>query len=80
MIYRDDFPSKQELLTMDGIVITGSKHEIFTNDAEWKLKLCEMIRDIYDHNTSIKGTETKGIKLLGICFGHQIIIQALTDQ
>lgn len=90
MIYRDQFPSKEELLTFDGIVITGSKHDAFTDDAPWKLKLCETIRDIYDHNESIKGNDgggngsmgspQKGIKLLGICFGHQIMIQALTEK
>ncbi len=76
MIYRDQFPTKEELSTFDGIVITGSKHDAFTNDAEWKLKLCALIRDIYDQNKE----NTKGTKLLGICFGHQIIIQALTNE
>jgi len=80
MIYRDQFPTKEEILSFDGIVITGSKHDAFTDDAAWKTKLCEIIRDLYEYNESVKGTEKKGVKLLGICFGHQIIIQALTNK
>eukprot|EP01083_Nonionella_stella_P195234 719337_1 len=71
MIYKDEFPSNEEMNTFTGIVITGSKHDAYTNDAQWKLKLQQIIRDIYDNK--------RRIKILGICFGHQMIMHALRD-
>eukprot|EP01084_Bolivina_argentea_P021320 39597_1 len=71
MIYKNDFPSQEDILLFSGIIITGSKHDAHTNDAEWKLKLQEIIKDIF-HNQ-------RQIKLLGICFGHQMIIHSLRN-
>lgn len=50
----------------DGWLITGSKHGAY-EDLPWIPPLEELIRDIY----------SAARPLVGICFGHQIIAQAL---
>lgn len=50
----------------DGWLITGSKHGAYEDHA-WIPPLEDLIRDIY----------AKGVPLVGVCFGHQIIAQAL---
>ncbi len=60
----DEFPSGAD--AADGWLITGSKHGAY-EDHTWIPPLEALIRDIRD----------RGIPLIGICFGHQIIAQAL---
>lgn len=50
----------------DGWLITGSRHGVY-EDHDWIAPLTELIRDIY----------AKGSPMVGVCFGHQIIAQAL---
>ncbi len=50
----------------DGWLITGSKHGAY-DDLPWIAPLEALIRDIH----------ARGLPLIGICFGHQIIAQAL---
>ncbi|MCP4490831.1 MAG: type 1 glutamine amidotransferase [Gammaproteobacteria bacterium] len=50
----------------DGWLITGSRHAAYEN-LPWMLDLQDFIREIYQ----------SGVALVGICFGHQIIAQAL---
>jgi len=58
------FPSGIDIC--DGWLITGSKHGTY-EDHPWIAPLETLIRDIY----------AAEIPLVGVCFGHQIIAQAL---
>ncbi|MFT4608307.1 MAG: GMP synthase-like glutamine amidotransferase [Chitinophagales bacterium] len=50
----------------DGWLITGSRHGVYEK-LDWMLSLESFIRTLYEENKP----------LVGICFGHQIIAQAL---
>lgn len=50
----------------DGWLITGSKHGVY-EDHPWIPPLEALIRDIH----------SRGLPMIGVCFGHQIIAQAL---
>lgn len=58
------FPSGPN--TCDGWLITGSRHGVYEAH-DWIPPLEALIRDI----------KSAGLPLIGICFGHQIIAQAL---
>ncbi|KAG2420139.1 hypothetical protein HFD88_004939 [Aspergillus terreus] len=65
-----DVVSKQEypnLEDVDVLLLTGSKHNSFDNHP-WITKLVEYTKKAIDDNR---------VKILGICFGHQIIGRAL---
>eukprot|EP00484_Ammonia_sp_Unknown_P026864 CAMPEP_0197042414 /NCGR_PEP_ID=MMETSP1384-20130603/18795_1 /TAXON_ID=29189 /ORGANISM="Ammonia sp." /LENGTH=278 /DNA_ID=CAMNT_0042473509 /DNA_START=150 /DNA_END=983 /DNA_ORIENTATION=- len=80
MIFLDRFPSQQEMAQISCIVITGSKHDAYTDDAEWKMKLQRIIHDIhYNINSDPARDRRHKIKLLGVCFGHQMIAHALRN-
>jgi len=59
-----EFPDSPE--AADGWLITGSKHGAY-EDHPWIAPLEQLIRDI----------AASGRPLVGVCFGHQIIAQAL---
>ena len=59
-----EFPSGPE--AADGWLITGSKHGAY-EDLPWIAPLEQLIRDIYADSRP----------LVGVCFGHQVIAQAL---
>ncbi|MEM7562530.1 MAG: gamma-glutamyl-gamma-aminobutyrate hydrolase family protein [Pseudomonadota bacterium] len=63
-VIRGEMPAS--VYDCDGWLITGSKHGVYEN-LEWMLKLQEFVREIAE----------SGVPLAGICFGHQIIAQAL---
>ncbi|KAH7096863.1 class I glutamine amidotransferase-like protein [Auriculariales sp. MPI-PUGE-AT-0066] len=52
----------------DGMIITGSKHSAY-DDTPWIKQLIEFIARVARDHTRVK--------IIGICFGHQIIAQAL---
>ena len=58
------FPNKID--DFDGYIITGSSYGVYDKE-EWITNLFKLIREIYN----------KSIPLVGICFGHQAIAEAL---
>jgi GMP synthase-like glutamine amidotransferase len=50
----------------DGFISSGSRYSVYDNDL-WILRFKEFVRELYDH----------GRKFVGICFGHQMIAEAL---
>ena len=63
-VIRGEMPAS--IYECDGWLITGSRHGVYEN-LDWMLELQSFVRDIAAHD----------IPLVGICFGHQIIAQAL---
>ncbi|MCO5586431.1 hypothetical protein L7F22_040371 [Adiantum nelumboides] len=61
-----EFPSDDDLYKYEGFIITGSFEDAH-GTKPWVLRLCEVVRKAYKLNK----------KLLGICFGHQVICRAL---
>jgi len=59
-------PSESEIDAVDGFIITGSKSSVY-DDKQW-------IRDL---EALIQKLHAKRKKMVGICFGHQIIAKAL---
>jgi len=60
------FPAMEDLCKYAGFVVTGSRHDAHGNDV-WILKLCHLLQTLH----------TMAIKVLGICFGHQVLCRAL---
>jgi len=59
----------EDILAYDGFLITGSRHSVY-DDLAWIRTLMDIIQEIHRHK----------IPLLGICFGHQAVVQALGGQ
>ncbi|XP_010429351.1 PREDICTED: gamma-glutamyl peptidase 5-like [Camelina sativa] len=57
-----EFPEDKDLDKYDGFVISGSLHDAFGDD-DWIVKLCSLCQKLDDMKK----------KVLGICFGHQIL-------
>lgn len=60
----NNYPNLDDI---DGILISGSKHNAFGDDS-WIVRLAQFTRQAYD---------TGRVKIVGICFGHQILGRAL---
>ncbi|CAD6501420.1 BgTH12-01672 [Blumeria graminis f. sp. triticale] len=59
-----EYPNIEEI---DAVIISGSKHNSFDNDP-WILELVEFVRKILAQ---------RRVRIVGYCFGHQIIGRAL---
>ncbi|XP_018441715.2 gamma-glutamyl peptidase 5 [Raphanus sativus] len=57
-----EFPEEKDLDKYDGFIISGSLHDAFGDD-DWIIKLCTLCQKLDDMKK----------KVLGICFGHQIL-------
>jgi len=67
--YERELPSEEDLKKLKGIIIPGSSFSAYNANVDWYQGLFELIRKVHDHHPKIN--------LLGICFGSQIIAQAL---
>ncbi|KAJ3687091.1 hypothetical protein LUZ61_016255 [Rhynchospora tenuis] len=63
---RGELPRGDEIDQFDGFVVTGSCSDAHGNDA-WILNLVDLLKNLVE----------KQKKVLGICFGHQILCRAL---
>lgn len=65
------YPSLQDIENKkyDAIVLTGSKHNAHDN-TQWILKLIEFLQVLQ------KEPYTNLVKLVGICFGHQVMLRS----
>lgn len=60
----DDYP---DINGVDALLLTGSKHDSFA-DTPWINKLVEY---------TAHALESKRVRIIGVCFGHQIVARAL---
>ena len=63
-VNHDHYPA--DIDEVDGYILTGSKSSVYDDDA-WITELGEFVRQLHQCKK----------KLLGICFGHQMVAQAL---
>lgn len=63
-VQNDDFP--QNINECDAYLVTGSKADAYA-DLPWILNLKQFVRTLNNHHK----------KIIGICFGHQLIAEAL---
>ncbi|EKM76553.1 hypothetical protein AGABI1DRAFT_122500 [Agaricus bisporus var. burnettii JB137-S8] len=67
-VIKDDYPEDDIIDDYDVVMITGSPSDAFADD-EWIVRLVKFVTKV--------GTEHPGVRLVGICFGHQIICRSL---
>jgi len=67
--YEKELPSEEDLKKLKGIIIPGSSCSAYNANVDWYQGVFELIRKVHDQYTKVN--------LLGICFGAQIIAQAL---
>lgn len=65
-VVEGDFPDLNELHKYDGFVVSGSPHDAYGNE-KWILQLCFMLQTL----------DAMHKKILGICFGHQVLCRSL---
>lgn len=67
--YEKDLPSEEDLKSLKGLIIPGSSFSVYNTNIDWYQGLFALIRKIHHQHSHIN--------LLGICFGAQVIAQAL---
>ncbi|KAI0504703.1 hypothetical protein KFK09_015656 [Dendrobium nobile] len=61
-----EFPEDEELNKYDGFIVSGSPYDAYGDDI-WILRLCLLLRTL----------DFMKKKVLGVCFGHQVLCRAL---
>jgi hypothetical protein len=64
VVNAQEYPSLDDI---DGVLITGSRHNSFDNDP-WILKLVEFTKEVLAQ---------RRVRVIGVCFGHQIVGRAM---
>ncbi|KAF6752832.1 cytoplasmic protein [Ephemerocybe angulata] len=67
VVRKQEYPTKEKIDDYDGIILTGSAASAYEN-VEWVNKLVAFVKDLVENRSHIK--------VIGICFGHQIIARA----
>ncbi|KAJ0984922.1 hypothetical protein J5N97_003278 [Dioscorea zingiberensis] len=65
-VIEGEFPDFEDLQNYDGFIVSGSPHDAYANDF-WILRLCDLLQTLFALHK----------RLLGICFGHQVLCRAL---
>ncbi|KAI8048323.1 class I glutamine amidotransferase-like protein [Gilbertella persicaria] len=70
VVNRQEYPSFQDIQSgkYNALILTGSKHNAHDNDP-WIVQLVEFVR-------KVQADYVDKVKLVGFCFGHQIMIRA----
>jgi GMP synthase-like glutamine amidotransferase len=72
LVSAGELPTSAALSCLKGIVITGSRYSVYDHTLQWLEDLKELLRTIY--------TQYEEIKVVGICFGCQLLATALAGQ
>jgi GMP synthase-like glutamine amidotransferase len=67
VVTAQEYPNLNEI---DAVLMTGSKHNSFDNDP-WIVKLVNFCKEVL---------EQRKVRLIGVCFGHQILGRALGSE
>ena len=67
--YADDYPTEKELKHLKGFIIPGNIDSPLNDNLDYLPKFIEFVKNVYANYSHIK--------LIGGCFGHQIITRAL---
>ncbi|KAK4415147.1 Gamma-glutamyl peptidase 5 [Sesamum alatum] len=65
-VVEGEFPELDQLHNYQGFVVSGSPHDAY-GDEHWILELCFLLQTLFAMQK----------KVLGICFGHQVLCRAL---
>ncbi|KAI5675720.1 hypothetical protein M9H77_06670 [Catharanthus roseus] len=65
-VIEGQFPDVNELQNYEGFVVSGSPYDAYGNE-DWILELCFLLQTLFAMEK----------KVLGICFGHQVLCRAL---
>ncbi|RIA88370.1 class I glutamine amidotransferase-like protein, partial [Glomus cerebriforme] len=71
IVTKMEYPNEQDLLEIDGILITGSAASAYV-DIPWINRLVEFVSSTINEHPKVK--------IVGICFGHQIVARAMGGQ
>ncbi|WVR08712.1 hypothetical protein IAU60_005770 [Kwoniella sp. DSM 27419] len=76
VVNKQEYPSVERLRAdaadgYDAVMLTGSKHSAYDDSQPWITNLIQFVSDIASE------PDLAHLKLLGICFGHQVISIAL---
>ncbi|CAG8502475.1 12326_t:CDS:2 [Acaulospora colombiana] len=67
-VQKMEFPDRNELLETDGIIISGSSASAY-DDIPWINRLTDFTKFLIENHPNVK--------IIGVCFGHQIIAKAM---